>query len=704
MRRMIAALMVAAGVLWATAEMAGETPALGSWNFTSGSVKDGTVKDLAGGPAAKINGDMPLVSVGKTQALQFTNTSSVTMSPDFRKAKFPQGDFSTEAWVRVDAAKRWGRIVGIFSREGGQLRGWFLGFHDNRFILSLRTQNPAPGGPKPVTTQLHAGAPYHPGNWYHVAATYDGEEMRIYVNGLLAASSKDCRGEIDYPTQAAYEMGSFVDGADIDPLNALVNEVKVYDSALTPAEVAAHYGDKAELLSAAPPVLISGIFGSNMVVQRSQPLPVWGRTQPNAKVKVTCAASAAETTADKDGRWRVNLPAVKDPGPHQMTIQAAGRSLTFKNVLAGEVWFCVGQSNLALETKAIPPQQRPPMNDAQVRLFMVPREMSDSPEEFTGGWWEVGNPWSIAQFSAVGSVFGLRLRSELNVPVGLLNASWGGTPCESWMSMQSLESSPEFAPIVQRVKEKGLWQGCGHYNKMIAPIIPFAIRGVVWYQGENNFGRGYQYRTLFPALIKDWRARWGEGDFPFYYVQIAPFKYGGDEPYTQWNMATAELWEAQIRTLSLPNTGIVGTCDATFSISDNHASNKRLIGERMATLALAKTYGRKDLVYSGPKFKSFKVEGDKIRITFDSVDGGLTARDGKPLDWFRIAGEDQKFHDAKAEIDGETVVVRSADVPKPVAVRFAWSGIAQPNFANKAGLPALPFRTDDWPMVSKDNK
>jgi len=293
----------------------------------------------------------------------------------------------------------------------------------------------------------------------------------------------------------------------------------------------------------------------------------------------------------------------------------------------------------------------------------------------------------------VGFFFGRRLHEELEVPVGLFNASWGGTPVESWIARDALRSLPEMRPVLKE-QPLDLWERSGLFNQMVHTLIPYALRGVVWYQGENNIGNAHQYEQRFGLMIRDWRRRWGLGDFPFYYVQIAPFRHGG-----AWDKANAELWDAQRRVLAMPNTGMAVTTDATSNLGDNHASNKFMIGERLALWALAKTYGQKNIVHSGPLYREMKVQGDCIRVSFDCATG-LKSRDGKPLDWFTIAGKDRVFSEATARIDAkDTVVVSSPDVKSPVAVRFGWSSAAQPNLVNGVGLPAAPFRTDDWPSV-----
>jgi sialate O-acetylesterase len=300
----------------------------------------------------------------------------------------------------------------------------------------------------------------------------------------------------------------------------------------------------------------------------------------------------------------------------------------------------------------------------------------------------------------VGYYFARHLQGELKVPIGMINTSWGGTICEAWTSREALAADPDFKPILDRAapfKPGNPNQAAALFNGMLNPIVPFGIKGAIWYQGESNVSRAVQYRKLFPTMITDWRTRFGQGDFPFLFVQLAPFRYGGNPTLL------AELWEAQLKTLALPNTGMSGTTDIG-NINDIHPKNKQDVGKRLALWALAKTYGKADLVYSGPLYDSMSVDGNKVKIKFQHVGGGLVARDGKPLTHFTVAGEDQQFVDATATIEGDTVVVTSDKVAKPVAVRFGWNQLAEPNLANKEGLPASPFRTDDFKLVSADAK
>lgn len=335
----------------------------------------------------------------------------------------------------------------------------------------------------------------------------------------------------------------------------------------------------------------------------------------------------------------------------------------------------------------------------QIRMFMLARATADKPQEDCQGDWHVCRPEAVRDFSAVGYFFARHLQQRLEVPVGMINTSWGGTLCEAWTSLDALQQDPDFQPILDRraanmEKDKDTPHVAARlYNAMIAPIVPYAIRGAIWYQGESNVRRAFQYRKLFPAMIRNWRAVWGQGDFPFLYVQLAPFRYNGQDKRN-----CAELWEAQLQTLDVPNTGMAVTMDIG-NLRDIHPKNKQEVGRRLALWALSDTYG-KDVAPSGPLYNSMRVDGDEIRIAFDYVDGGLVSRDGQPLSEFTIAGKDRQFVPATARIDGDEVVVFSQAVRAPVAVRFAWYDAAQPNLMNAAGLPASPFRTDDWPAAT----
>lgn len=679
--------------------VAAEDKPLGQWTFTSQHVKDNVVGDAAGQSPAKIARAVPLVKVGETEAMQFDGgANSVSLANDAPASRLTK-NFSAEAWAKVDRFERWSRFAGIMARQNDQRKGWVIGTHYHRFVFSLGTDK--------GMTDLHSGGSAHAGNWYHVVGTYDGETMRLYVNGLLVGESKERTGDALLPVDTPFSMVDYHDGAEFYPLKGALHEVCAYDRVLSAAEIRDRYFAKAKALEAAPPLVMSGCFGDNMLLQAKVKLPVWGEALPGDKVVVRCAGQEATATANEQGMWRTDLPQLEaGTGPHEMVIETPHGKIAYKNVAVGEVWFCAGQSNMAWGTRRTSAMSLANKPLPNIRLFTVEREGEAKPANFTGGWWEVCDPGTVAEFAAVGFVFGHRLHEELKTPVGLFNASWGGTPVESWISRDELKKLPEMKTVLEQEADDK-WERAGLYNKMVHPLVPYAIRGAVWYQGEGNVGNANHYEQRFAMMIGDWRKRWGEGDFPFYYVQIAPFNYGG-----HWNIACAELWDAQRRSLAVPNTGMAVCTDAT-NIGDNHASNKHVIGERLALWALAKTYGREGITYSGPLYRTHKVEGDSIRVFFDHAEG-LKSRDGKALDWFTIAGEDQNFVAAEATIETaeksglseDTVVVRSAEVKSPVAVRFAWSGIAQPNFFNKADLPASPFRTDDWPssLVKQEPK
>jgi sialate O-acetylesterase len=444
-------------------------------------------------------------------------------------------------------------------------------------------------------------------------------------------------------------------------------------------------------------VKLPAVIGDNMVLQRGQAVPIWGWADKGEEVTVSIAGQTHTTKAGDDGRWKVTLDKLNVGQPLEMIVKvASGNAITLKNILVGDVWVCSGQSNMEMgisqcnnAKEEIAAADYPP-----IRLFMVPNVKAAQPVDDVKGTWKPCTPQNVVAdgwggFSAAAYYFGRRLHKELNVPVGLIDTTWSGTPAQLWTSRKALEANPALKPLARG-------EASCLYNGMIAPLVPYAIRGAIWYQGESNASQAFLYRTLFPAMIANWRADWGQGDFPFGFVQLAPFRYNGKNP-ANW----AELCEAQRMTLDTsPNTGMAVTVDIG-DVKDIHPKNKQEVGRRLALWALAKVYGKTELVYSGPIYKSMAIDGDKILLRFDHVGGGLIASDGKRLSEFTIAGEDQKFLPAAAKIDGETIVVHSDQVAKPVAVRFAWHDDTTPNLANKEGLPASPFRTDVWKGVTE---
>ncbi len=496
------------------------------------------------------------------------------------------------------------------------------------------------------------------------------------------------------------------------------------------------------------PVRLPHVLGDHMVVQQGMEIPVWGWTEPGAEVTVRMGEAEVKTTADADGRWKVALPARKAGGPYTIVVRGAN-TIELKDVLVGEVWVCSGQSNMQFALRAARDAEKEiaAANYPNIRLFTVPRRPALEPQDDCDGAWAPCTPQTAANFSAVAYFFGRALHEHLKVPVGLIHTSWGGTPSEAWTSPETVAKVEAFRPIVERferqiatyaqrlkqweaTKEQRLarWKAAVEkakaagrrpprrpgpppdprlhphrpsvlFNGMIAPLLPLRIRGAIWYQGESNASRAYQYRTIFPAMIEDWRRHWKEGDFPFLFVQLANFRARKDQPgESDW----AELREAQTMALRLPKTGMAVIIDIGEA-NNIHPKNKQDVGKRLALAALAIAYGE-DITYSGPIYKSMKIEGGKIRLFFDHVDGGLVAKGGGPLKGFAIAGEDRKWVWADARIEGDTVVVSSPKVPQPVAVRYAWADNPDCNLYNKAGLPASPFRTDTWPGVTVNNK
>jgi sialate O-acetylesterase len=628
-------------------------------------------------------------------------------------------------------------------------------------------------------------------------------------------------------------------------------------------------------------VTLPKIFGDNMVLQRDKPIVVWGWASAQEKITVQFKGQSVNVKAGKDGKWKVSLAAEAAGGPYQLTVKGKN-TITFSNVLIGDVWICSGQSNMEwiVRNSNRAAEEIAQANYPAIRHFKVPKALATQPEkDVTGGEWKICTPENAGDFTAVGYFFARELTGALNIPVGLINTSWGGTHVETWTSRGAFEASDEFktmitampklnldslakvkeaahvqrivalqgsvteAPsaiaawkeptfndsqwrhmylprpweeqelgevdgvvwfrksvtlpaaaagkeavlalekiddsdeayingvkvgstpqkpsdkrsykvpagilkegvnvIAVRIEDTGLrggmygdaalvnltvsgvayplageWQyrvasiikgntGVGPnsyptllFNAMVNPLIPFAIKGAIWYQGESNASRAYQYRKAFPLMISDWRKQWGQGDFPFYFVQLASFNasYGTSARGSSW----AELREAQTLTLSLPNTGMAVTTDIGEA-GDIHPRNKQDVGKRLAAIALSKTYGKNN-VYGGPAYQSMEVKDNKVVITFANTGGGLVVKDRYGyLKGFEVAGADKQFRYAKATLEGNTVTVYHDAVTAPVAVRFGWADEASDtNLYNAEGFPAPPFRTDTWKGITEE--
>ena len=444
-------------------------------------------------------------------------------------------------------------------------------------------------------------------------------------------------------------------------------------------------------------VTLPSIIGDSMVLQRDREVPIWGWDEPGTTVKVKLGDKELSAKADGEGRWLVKFPAMKAGGPLTMKITGTDTK-EIKDILVGEVWLCSGQSNMEWDVNASTnaAEEKAAANYPNIRHIKIPHVPATTPQSnVPSDGWKVTTPETVGTFTAVGFFFGRELNKELDVPIGLIGSNWGGTRIEPWTPPVGFEHTPALKDISDNIASFPSKNADGSinfqtplalYNGMIAPLVPYAIRGAIWYQGESNNGEGMQYHEKMKALIDGWRTVWNDPEMPFYFVQLAPYRYGAPQ-----NLPG--IWEAQTATLSVPHTGMAVTVDIA-TVGDIHPPNKQDVGRRLALWALAETYGREGIVYSGPLFKSAKVEGDKVRISFDHVGGGLVSRDGQPLSDFTIAGADGTFVEAQATIDGDTVVVQADSVKEPKNVRFGWHEEAEPNLSNKDGLPASPFRTD----------
>ncbi|MGC3971289.1 MAG: sialate O-acetylesterase [Pirellulales bacterium] len=500
--------------------------------------------------------------------------------------------------------------------------------------------------------------------------------------------------------------------------------------------IATYIAAAALLFAAAPAsadVRLPAVFSQHMVVQADTKIPVWGFAAPEEEVHVSLAGAEATTRADVNGRWRVELPKLKVGGPHELVVQGKNK-LTVGDVLVGEVWLGSGQSNMAMTVnRCLNYEAEQKAADLpQLRMFTVRSNATDEPQADCVGEWVVCKPDTVGGFSATAYFFGREIHKALGQPVGLINSSVGGTPIESWIPAAAQRAEPKLAaflaahnqayttfdPVKAKAsyeKQVEKWKADvakakaakkplprkpndpienrkrkgnvgGLYNGKIAPLVGYAVRGMLWYQGEANSTpeKSAYYQVQLPLLVTEWRRAWNQGDFAFAWVQLPNF--GGNRP--GWLIVR----EAMAKSLAVPNTGMAVTTDIGES-KDIHPRNKQDVGKRLALWALAKVYAR-DIAYSGPMFKSATASGDGLVVTFDHVDG-LKAG-GERLLGFEIAGNDKKWHPAEARIEGATVVASSTEVKEPTAVRYNWHEEPIGNLTNATGLPAGPFRSQEW--------
>jgi sialate O-acetylesterase len=484
----------------------------------------------------------------------------------------------------------------------------------------------------------------------------------------------------------------------------------------------------------------NALFSDHAVLQCGRPVPVWGMADPGEPVTVTFDKQSRRTTADADGRWMVRLSKLKPGGPFTLTI-AGENTVTVNDVLVGEDWVGSGQSNMAFTVSKKAASFSGMLNEEaeiaaanypQLRIFMAETQKGYEPQTQIKGSWKIATPENAPAFSAVAYLFGRNLNQALHRPVGMVVVAYGASTAESWISREALTSDAQTEPMIARFDAlRDFYQAHPHattdqapkapqtinarpgkpgplkdpvqdqhqptvlYNGMLHPILPFAITGVIWYQGESIVG-GRAGVALYPhvmeLLVKDWRARWGQGDFPFYFVQLPPLKNVSNNPMVR---------EGQQRLLSLPNTGMAVTLDA--GDPDNvHPKDKEPVGDRLSRLALARVYGKK-IEDSGPVYAGMKIDGSKVVLRFTHAEG--LASKGGALQWFQIAGQDGHYVDATATISGNTVEVASDQVPAPVSVRYAWGNYPLgANLVDGEGLPAAPFRTDSQDALASLSK
>jgi len=450
-----------------------------------------------------------------------------------------------------------------------------------------------------------------------------------------------------------------------------------------------------------PNIRLPAVIGSHMVLQQKSEVRIWGwcDVSEQVKLKANWDTSTYTTTGSTSAKWEIKISTPDAGGPYQIAIQGNNR-IILDDVLIGEVWICSGQSNMEMSMGWGLPYKDEAANatDKNIRFFNIPRTTADYPQDDARAEWVVCNPEDMKKFSAVAYFFGKSLRQNLDVPVGLIEAAWGGTPAEAWTPIDAINSNSVVKEAAAKLSPVpwGPVVPAAIYNAMIYPVTKYSITGAIWYQGEANVKGASTYSDLLTTLINSWRKSW-QKDFPFYYVQIAPYAGYGD------SSSSAFLREAQTKTLTTPKTGMVVITDLVDNISDIHPKMKKEVADRLANYALAETYGKKDIVYKSPLYRGMRIEKDKVLVFFDNAEKGLMSR-GDTLSEFYIAGTDKNFVPANAKINKNSVIVWSKTVKVPAAVRFAFRNGAQPNLFSKEGLPVNPFRTDDWDVQITLNK
>lgn len=437
------------------------------------------------------------------------------------------------------------------------------------------------------------------------------------------------------------------------------------------------------------------IMSSNMVLQQAAQATLWGWADPGERFTITCSwKNAVDTaTALNSGKWKAKVSTPLAGGPFTITIKGRSNTIVLENILIGEVWICSGQSNMEMSNTQQIKDELPKSNNNNIRFFTVAKATAECPQDFADGKWVACNEETLRRFSAAGYFFGKNLQQELNVPIGLIQSAWSGTPVELWEPSEVIESDSvmkEAATKIKNVTYRPNQPGF-IYNAMIYPIANYTLAGTIWYQGEGNTPRAYAYEKMFTGMIGAWRKQFSQ-DFPFYYVQIAPYA-SYETPYE-----AALLMEQQTRSLAYPKTGMVVITDLVDNLKSQHPLNKLDVGLRLANLALAETY-RKEMpvaAYKNPMFKQMEAGKGKIYLYFENAPNGFVVKGNDKPTEFYIAGADQNFLPAEVKLEKDWIVVWNKQIPKPVAVRFSFSNTGMSNVFNKEGLPVAPFRTDTW--------
>lgn len=440
------------------------------------------------------------------------------------------------------------------------------------------------------------------------------------------------------------------------------------------------------------------IMSSNMVLQQNSQATLWGWANPTERFVIISSwkDTVDSVTAFNSGKWKARISTPAAGGPYTITIKNRFNTIVLENILIGEVWICSGQSNMEMSNTKQIQDELPNSKNDKIRFFTVFKKTSEYPQDHCEGEWVSCNEEALRRFSAAGYFFGKKLHTDLNVPVGLIQSAWSGTPVELWEPNEVLDSDPAMKEAATKIRDVSYRPNKpGYiYNAMIYPISNYTIAGVIWYQGEGNTARAGTYEKMFTGMIGAWRKQF-EQDFPFYYVQIAPYTY--ENTYE-----AALLMEQQTRSLSYPKTGMVVITDLVDNVKDQHPKNKLDVGLRLANIALAETY-KKNLpapAYLNPKYKSMEVSKGKVNLYFDNAPNGFMVKGDGTATEFVIAGEDKNFLPAEVKLEKSRIVVWNKQITNPVAVRFSFSNIGMSNVFNKEGLPITPFRTDNWEVVT----